>query len=261
MSELLTNNSDSSSVDPNEVAHYNRLSGLWWDTQGPFWPLHRLNSLRVVYLRDAICQHFGRNPNDPKPLKDLRVLDIGCGGGILSESIAQFGGHVHGIDVTEGNINIARQHASKQGLEINYDVTTAEAMARGSIQYDVVCNMEVVEHVADLSGFMHACNQLVRPGGLMFIATINRTPISWLFAIVGAEYILRWLPRGTHQWRRFPKPAELERLLSPDGLSVFDRSGVRVNPFTRRFTLSNYLGVNYMLVCRKSNNQPHEVDL
>ena len=260
MSELLTNKSDYSSVDPNEVAHYNRLSGLWWDAQGPFWPLHRLNKLRVVFLRDAICQHYGRNPHNPKPLKDLRILDIGCGGGILSESIAQLGGSVHGIDVTEGNIHIARQHALQQGLKIDYDITTAEAMARDSMQYDVVCNMEVVEHVADLPGFVHACNQLVRPGGLMFIATINRTLISWLFAIIGAEYILRWLPRGTHQWLRFPKPVELERLLSQDGLSIIDRKGVRVNPFTRRFTLSNYLGVNYMLVSRKASTQPHEAE-
>lgn len=242
-----------SSIDPAEIAYYERLSGLWWDTQGPFWPLHRLNELRAMFLLDEMCHRFERNPSDPKPLNGLRALDIGCGGGILAESIARFGALVYGIDVTERNITIARQHAQQQGLTIDYQLITAEAMANNDVQYDVVCNMEVVEHVADLPGFLHACNQLVRPDGMMFIATINRTLLSWLFAIVGAEYILRWLPRGTHQWRRFPTPGELERLLTPDGLMITKRRGVRINPLTRRFTLTKFLGVNYMLVCRKSH--------
>lgn len=240
-----------SSIDPAEIAYYDRLSGLWWDTQGPFWPLHRLNELRTRFLVDEICNRFERNPSDPKPLNGLRVLDIGCGGGILAESIAQFGAQVCGIDVTERNITIARQHARQLGLAIDYQLITAEAMAKNDFQYDVVCNMEVVEHVADLPGFLHACNRLVRPNGMMFVATINRTILSWLFAIVGAEYVLRWLPRGTHQWRRFPTPEELERLLTPDGLMITKRRGVRINPLSRRFALTKFLGVNYMLVCHK----------
>lgn len=242
-----------SSIDPAEIAYYDRFSELWWDTQGPFWPLHRLNELRTKFLVNEMCQRFERSPSDLKPLRGLRVLDVGCGGGILTESIARYGAHVHGVDVTERNIVVARQHAQQQGLTIDYRLITAEAMAKNDVQYDVVCNMEVVEHVADLPGFMHACNQLVAPNGMTFIATINRTILSWLFAIVGAEYVLKWLPRGTHQWRRFPTPGELERLLTRDGLFIEKRRGVRVNPLTRHFTITKFLGVNYMLVCRKSN--------
>lgn len=239
------------SIDPAEVAYYERLAETWWDRQGPFWPLHRLNALRVEYLREQLCRHFGRDAQTPKPLDGLRVLDVGCGGGILSEAMARLGARVVGIDVVERNITIARLHAEHSGVPVDYRYVAAETLAGQGESYDVVLNMEVVEHVADLPGFLQAGDQLVRPGGLMVIATLNRTVLSFLFAILGAEYILRWLPRGTHRWRRFPKPRELERLLARDGLRVTARTGVRVNPFTRRFRLTRLMAVNYMLVAEK----------
>ena len=239
------------SVDLREVAYYERLATTWWDRQGPFWPLHTLNELRVAYIRDYLCQYFGGDPATPAPLTGIAILDIGCGGGILSESMARLGAQVHGVDVVEKNIQVARIHARDSGLAVDYEATSAEALAAAGRRYEVVLNMEVVEHVADLAGFMGACNRLVSPGGLQFIATINRTPLAWMTAIIGAEYVLGWLPRGTHQWHKFPKPRELEALLNPDGLRVVERKGVRVNPLNRNMNLSTYTGVNYMLVAHK----------
>jgi 2-polyprenyl-6-hydroxyphenyl methylase/3-demethylubiquinone-9 3-methyltransferase len=239
------------SVDPQEVARYAAMADTWWDKTGPFWPLHRLNELRVVYIRDKLCQHFQRDAAGAEPLSGLDTLDIGCGGGILSESMACLGARVQGIDVVDRNIRIARHHAQQTGVDVNYEMITAETLAEHGRQYDVVLNMEVVEHVADLTGFLHACVELVKPGGVMFIATINRTPLSWLTAIVGAEYILRWLPRGTHQWKRFPKPEELKRLLSGNRMHLLAETGVQVNPLTRRMSLTKYMGVNYMLFWEK----------
>ena len=237
----------SETIEPAEVAYYDRLAEQWWDRQGKFWPLHRLNELRVQYLKQAICLHFGRWSEDDRPLAGLNVIDIGCGGGILSESMATLGANVHGIDVAEKGINVARRHSRQSGLSIRYEHATVEEIVECGQKYDVVLNMEVVEHVADLPLFMSACSQLVKPGGMMFIATINRTLLSWLFAIVGAEYVLGWLPRGTHSWRKFVQPAELEQLLSRSGLQIKVASGVKINPFTRRFSLSKRLAVNYML--------------
>ena len=234
-------------IDQDEVAYYSQLADQWWDKDGKFWPLHLLNQLRTAYLRKAICQHFGRPYEVIRPLSGLNILDIGCGGGILAESMAHLGARVHGIDVVERNINIARQHALQSDLPIEYEyLDVADAVLRGH-SYDVVLNMEVVEHVADLPLFMSLCNQLVADGGVMYIATINRNLLSWLFAIVGAEYVLRWLPRGTHSWLKFVKPRELEELLVRDGMIVNASTGVRVNPFTRHFSLTPRLSVNYML--------------
>ena len=240
MSEELT-------VDPREREYYTRLASQWWDRDGVFWPLHRLNELRTEYLKQHICRHFMRDAADPMPLGGLRVVDIGCGGGILSESMAALGAQVHGIDVTEKNILIAREHNRRQQLPIEYEAIGVEELVRRGNRYDVVLNMEVVEHVADLELFLAGCNRLVDADGITFISTINRTWLAWLFAIVGAEYVLRWLPRGTHRWDRFVKPAELDSLLSRDGLQVIAKSGVQVNPVTRRFSLSPRLAVNYML--------------
>ena len=236
------------SIDPREVAFYQGLADFWWDDSGPFWPLHRLNVLRVEWIRDSLCAHFGRSAAGDRPLAGLKVLDIGCGGGILSESIARLGAMVTGVDVVEKNIRIASLHAATENLDIDYRTATAESLVEAGESYDVLLNMEVVEHVADLPAFMSSCSRLVRPGGVMFIATINRTPLSWLFAIVGAEYVLRWLPRGTHRWREFRKPAALRQLLARDGLSVERETGVSVNPLTRRFSLTQHLWVNYMLM-------------
>ncbi len=237
-------------VDPAEVAAFNRLAETWWDDSGPMWPLHRLNALRRDYLAERLRSFWPELPAD-RPLKDVETLDIGCGAGLLSESMARFGARVHGVDVAERNIAIARQHAGNRNLDIEYQCTTAESLLAGGRRYDLVLNMEVVEHVADLTEFLDACCALTRPGGVMVISTINRTLASWAAAIIGAEYVLRWLPRGTHQWRRFPKPGELETILSANEFAVEDRIGVGVNPINRKFRLQRYLGVNYMLIARR----------
>ena len=234
------------SADPEEMRRFERLAATWWDPAGPFWPLHRLNALRTGWLRERLAGHFGRDPGAPAPLDGLRVLDIGCGGGILSESMARLGAQVTGIDIVARNVAIARRHAEGQGLAIDYRAQAVEQL--GDTPYDVVLNMEVVEHVADLPGFMDACGRQVRAGGVMVVATLNRTPKSWLFAIVGAEYVLGWLPRGTHQWRRFVTPGEAEGLCRAGGLEVVARTGVRMNPLTRELHLCRSLAVNYMLL-------------
>lgn len=238
-------------VDPDEVAYYRQLADKWWDTEGPFWPLHALNTFRVEFLRRAICNHFQRDPEELHPLKGLTVLDIGCGGGILSESIATLGGAVTGVDVVEKNIQVAKLHASQSNLPIRYRLSTAEALVAEGHHFDIVLNMEVVEHVADLAAFMKSCSLLIGEGGMTVVATINRTPLSYLFAIIGAEYVLRWLPKGTHQWHKFRRPSEISELLRAQGVEITERVGVNVNPLNRRFSLSPRLAVNYMLVARR----------
>ena len=233
-------------IDPNEVAYYQRLAGEWWNRGGKFWPLHRLNELRVKYLKDQICTHFDLDASSDKPLAGLEILDIGCGGGILSESMAKLGARVIGIDVSPKSLQVANLHSTKQKLDIEYRESTAEQLASEEQQFDVVLNMEVIEHVVELPIFLHSCTRLLKAGGITFIATINRNPVSWLFAILGAEYILRWLPRGTHQWSKFVKPAELTRMINNNGLWVKATIGVRINPFTRHFSLTRTLLVNYM---------------
>ena len=234
-------------IDPREVEFYTNLAATWWDREGPFWPLHRLNELRVAYIREKLCEHFGLDAKADRPLNGLRVLDVGCGGGILSESMARLGAQVTGIDVVEKNIGIASLHAADQDLALDYRVATASAIAAERDRFDVVLNMEVVEHVADVDAFMRDCCSLTGDGGVMFVATINRNPLSWLFAIVGAEYILRWLPRGTHRWSWFRKPTEIARLLADGGLTVTDSAGVAANPFNRTLRMTRSTKVNYML--------------
>ncbi len=238
-------------IDPQEAAFYARLADTWWDKQGPFWPIHTLNGVRVEYLRQWMVRHFNLVNSEQAPLAGLRILDIGCGGGILSESMVRLGATVTAVDVVDRNIQVAKHHARQEGLTIDYRNTSAETLVDEGAEFDVVLNMEVVEHVADLPLFMQACNRLVRPGGLMFIATINRTWLAWGIAIIGAEYILHWLPKGTHQWRKFPKPSELDRLLRHDHLETRERVGVLVNPVTRRMRIASFTGVNYMLVAVK----------
>jgi 2-polyprenyl-6-hydroxyphenyl methylase/3-demethylubiquinone-9 3-methyltransferase len=239
--------SSGGSIDPREVEYYDRFARLWWDVGGPFWPLHRLNEVRVDYVRDHICAHFCHNADEDAPLAGLDILDVGSGGGILAESMARLGARVHGIDVVRRNIAVAADHARSSGLEIRYELTTAEALVETGARYDVVLNMEVVEHVADLPGFIDASCRLVRPAGMMFVATINRTLLAWLIAIVGAEYVLGWMPRGTHRWQLFRKPAELRVLLERHGLRVAGMTGVAVDPFRKRLFLSPLRAVNYML--------------
>lgn len=237
-------------IDPHEVEYFEKLAHRWWDDQGPFWPLHRLNAFRVGYVRDHLCRVFERDPAAERPLAGLRVLDIGCGGGILSESVARLGAGVTGTEITEKNIRVAQMHADWVGLDIDYRLITADDLAAGGETFDAVLNMEVVEHVEQLPDFLAACARLVRPGGAMVVATINRTPVAWLLAIVGAEYVLRWLPKGTHHYRKFVRPAELIAGLG-DRFLVLDRTGVRVNPFNRAFSYTGFEGVNYMMMLQR----------
>ena len=213
------------------------------------WPLHRLNALRTPYIVERLCTDLDRSPADPAALDGLRVLDIGCAAGLLSEALARRGAAVMGIDASRRNIEIARSHSTVEGLAIDYRSTPIEAL--DTEPFDVVLNMEVVEHVADLPRFMHQACRLTAPGGHQFLATLNRTAKSFLFAIVGAEYVLRWLPRGTHQWHKFVTPEELTALLNSRGLRVDDATGVHINPFTRAYRLGPGLGVNYMMTARR----------
>ena len=245
--------SNDKTIDPREVEYYTRMAETWWDREGPFWPLHTLNELRLTYILDHLCEHFGLDSAAERPLHGLQVLDVGCGGGILAESMANLGADVTGIDVVEKNINIARLHAQGHALSIDYRLTTAAELVDTGAQYNVVLNMEVVEHVADLDAFMHDCNRLTAEGGVMFVATINRTLLAWLFAIVGAEYILGWLPRGTHRWALFRKPREIRALLADGGLVVDDITGVAVNPFARTMRLNWLKQVNYMMFCTRGS--------
>ena len=234
-------------IDAREVAFYSQMAETWWDREGPFWPLHKLNELRTAYIVERLCAHFGRDPGADRPLDGLRLLDVGCGGGILSESMAKLGADVTGIDIVDKNIRIASLHAAEQGLPIDYRFIAASQLVSTGATWDAVLNMEVVEHVADLDAFMQECCGLVSESGVMFVATINRNLLSWLFAIVGAEYVLRWLPRGTHRWRWFRKPAEVAARLGAGGLAVMDARGVSANPLNRRFRLTPSTRVNYML--------------
>ncbi|WP_018140505.1 bifunctional 2-polyprenyl-6-hydroxyphenol methylase/3-demethylubiquinol 3-O-methyltransferase UbiG [Thioalkalivibrio sp. ALJ7] len=240
-----------STVDPEEVARYRALAEMWWQPDGRLWPLHVLNRLRTEYIREALCHSLGRDRHADKPLAGLRLLDIGCGGGLLSEAMAREGADVLGVDVVDRNIAVARQHAADQGLAVTYELHTAEELAERGETFDVILNMEVVEHVANLSSFMRSVHRMLRPGGHTFVATINRNPISWLVAIVGAEYLFRILPRGTHQWRRFVSPAETRALFARDGLEEVARTGVKVNPLNRKMWLSPSMSVNYMLQARR----------
>ncbi len=240
------------SVDPDEVARFEALADAWWDPDGDLAPLHKLNPPRLGYIRDHICRRFGRDPREPGPFAGLRVLDIGCGGGLLCEPMARMGARVTGADAAEKNLRVAALHAAASGLEVDYRHATAEELARQGAEYDVVVNMEVVEHVADVGLFLDACGALVAPGGLMIMATLNRTAKAFALAIVGAEYLLRWLPRGTHDWRKFVTPAELTRALTGAGLEVSDVTGVRFDPLRDCWELCRDTGVNYMMVAEKT---------
>jgi 2-polyprenyl-6-hydroxyphenyl methylase / 3-demethylubiquinone-9 3-methyltransferase len=240
------------SVDQDEVARFSRHAAQWWDARGPMAALHKFNPVRLAYIRDCVAEHFGRDPVRLDSLAGLRVLDVGCGGGILSEPLARLGAHVVGIDPSESNIAVARHHAERSGLAIDYRAVTVEALAQSGQVFDIVLAMEVVEHVADLGLFIELAASVVAPGGLLFVATLNRTAKSFALAIVGAEYILRWLPRGTHRWEKFVTPNELEIAIEQSGLNVVDEAGVVYNLFADRWQLSADTDVNYMVVAEKA---------
>jgi len=241
----------SSSVDPREVEQFARMAATWWDPRGPMAPLHKLNPVRLAYIRDRAAERFGRDPKLLGCLKGLRMLDIGCGAGILSEPLARLGADLVGVDPAAENIEAARLHAADGGVAVDYRATTAEALAEAGERFDVVLAMEVVEHVVDVPAFVATCASMVRPGGLLMMATLNRTLKSFALAIVGAEYVLRWVPRGTHQWDKFVKPGELETAIEAAGLQVIGERGVIYNPLADRWQLSSDMDVNYMLAAAR----------
>ncbi|KZY38621.1 bifunctional 3-demethylubiquinol 3-O-methyltransferase/2-polyprenyl-6-hydroxyphenol methylase [Roseovarius sp. HI0049] len=239
-------------IDAAEVAKFEAMAAEWWNPNGKFKPLHMLNPCRLDYITSQIAAEFDRDINATSPFEGLRILDIGCGGGLLSEPMARLGAEVVGADAAEGNIPVAQIHAEQSGLSIDYRHTTAEALAEAGEQFDAVLNMEVVEHVSDPLAYLTACQQLLKPGGIHICSTINRNPKSFAMAIVGAEYVMRWLPKGTHEWSKFITPDELYRLLEQAGLSPVDRKGFVFNPVTWSWSLSDRdLSVNYVTASLK----------
>jgi 2-polyprenyl-6-hydroxyphenyl methylase/3-demethylubiquinone-9 3-methyltransferase len=235
-------------IDQGEIERFSRIAAEWWDPAGKFKPLHKFNPVRLAYIRDAICAAHGRDPKAPRPLEGIRIVDVGCGGGLLSEPLARLGASVTGVDAAEKNVKTAAAHAAETGVTVDYRATTAEALVAAGEQFDVVLAMEIVEHVADVDLFLDAVGKLARPGGLVFMATLNRTAKGWLLGVVAAEYVLGWLPRGTHDWKKFLRPSELVGGLRQAGVAVRDISGVAYNPISDKFSLSpKDLDVNYLL--------------
>ena len=236
-----------SGADVAELERFADLAAHWWDESGPLAPLHKLNPIRIGYIRDRICAQIGRDPLREQPLAGLAAVDVGCGGGLLCEPLARLGATVTGIDLTPASIDVATRHARAAGLEIDYRVASAEQLLAEAQHFDLVCAMEVVEHVADQEAFLWECAALVRPGGGLVLATLNRTFRAFALGIVAAEYLLGWLPRGTHRWSRFVRPSEAARALRRAGLRVEDLTGVVYDPLRDRFRLSRDPAVNYML--------------
>ena len=235
-------------IDPDEIAKFTAMAADWWNPNGQFKPLHKFNPIRLEYIRDRLCKQFARDPYAAQPLSGLRLLDIGCGGGLLSEPMARLGAEIVGADAAEANIKTAQTHATQQGLKIDYRVQTAEQLNAAGEKFDAILNMEVIEHVADPQVFLNECAAMLKPDGIMFLATLNRTLKSFALAIVGAEYILRWLPRGTHEWDKFITPAELEVMASKAGLDTLSTTGVSFNPLSDKWRQTGDMSVNYMAV-------------
>ncbi|MGB3538420.1 MAG: bifunctional 2-polyprenyl-6-hydroxyphenol methylase/3-demethylubiquinol 3-O-methyltransferase UbiG [Mesorhizobium sp.] len=242
-----------STIDVAEVERFSALAAEWWNPNGKFRPLHKFNPVRLAYIRDQVAERFGRDPREARPFKGLRFLDIGCGGGLLCEPMARLGAEVVGADASSTNIEVAKLHASESSVDVDYRATTAEDLADSGEKFDVILNMEVVEHVADIDLFVAKCGEMVKPGGIMFVATINRTLKALGLAIIGAEYVLRWLPRGTHQFGKLVRPEELEKALTGAAMSVIDRTGVIYHPLADRWQRSKDMDVNYMVLAEKGS--------
>lgn len=237
----------STTIDADDVARFSAMADEWWDPTGNFKPLHKFNPVRLGYIRDRLCSHFGRDEKSLTPLDGLTLLDVGCGGGLISEPLARMGATVTGIDASDKNIGTARAHAARSGIPIDYRCTTAEDLREAGETFDIVLSLEVVEHVADVDLFLESCAALVRDGGTTVLATLNRTPKAFMFGIVGAEYVMRWLPRGTHDWKKFVRPSELAAGLRRGGIDVSDISGLSFNPLTDEWRVSDDVSVNYIL--------------
>ena len=240
-----------STAAPDEVAKFSALADSWWDPAGAFQPLHKFNPARIRYVRDRLAGHFGREPLSPRPFAGLSLLDIGCGGGLIAEPMARLGFSVTGIDAAEKNIGVARLHAARSELNIAYDCAAPEDLAARNTTYDVVLALEVVEHVADVDLFLKAAAGLVAPGGALIAATLNRTLKALALAKIGAEYILRWVPAGTHDWRKFVRPSELTRGLRSGGLLVNEIAGMSYDVFTDTWQTSKDLDVNYLVLAAR----------
>jgi 2-polyprenyl-6-hydroxyphenyl methylase/3-demethylubiquinone-9 3-methyltransferase len=249
---LARESTSESTVDAAEVERFSRLAADWWNPRGTMAPLHKLNPIRLGYIRDQAAARFQRDAKRLDSLKGLRILDIGCGAGLLSEPLARIGADVVGADPSASNIEVAKLHAAQTGVAVDYRCTSAEDLADAGERFDIVLAMEVVEHVTDLKLFVRRCAEMVKPGGIMVTATLNRTLKSFALAIVGAEYILRWLPRGTHQWDKFVTPGELEAALENSGLRVIGQRGVIYNLLADTWQLSTDMDVNYMLTAEKA---------
>jgi 2-polyprenyl-6-hydroxyphenyl methylase / 3-demethylubiquinone-9 3-methyltransferase len=241
----------STTIDPAEVARFEALAETWWDPNGSMKVLHKFNPVRLAYIRDEACRRFGRDPRSPRSLEGLTILDVGCGGGVLSEPLARLGARVTGLDPAPTNVSVARLHAERAGLAVDYRNETVEAVVARGESFDLVLAMEVVEHVADVQAFVNACVAAVKPGGCLAMATLNRTLRSFALAIVGAEYVLGWLPRGTHEWDKFVTPEELTAAIETAGFAVDDLTGVAYNPLRDSWSLSRDTAVNYMLLASR----------
>ena len=242
-------------IDAAEVEKFQRMAEEWWDPQGKFKPLHMLNPCRLDYITTQIAEEFDRDRDARAPFAGLDILDIGCGGGLLSEPMARLGANVIGADAAARNIPVARLHAEQAGLDIDYRNTTAEALAAQGLQFDAILNMEVIEHVADPASYLAACHDLLKPGGIMLCSTINRNPKSFAMAIIGAEYVMRWLPKGTHDWQKFITPDELFELIKGAGLTPVDRKGFVFDPLRWSWSISaRDLSVNYVTASLKPGN-------
>jgi len=244
--------SSNGTVDAEEIARFAAIADTWWDATGKFRPLHKLNPTRIGFIRDHVAAHFGKDITKDRPFDGLTFLDVGCGGGLLCEPLCRLGGTVTGIDAAEEILGVARHHADQGGLDINYRRVLPEEILKEDQQYDVIINMEVVEHVADVDQFLDICGRLVKPGGVMVASTINRTLKSLALAKIGAEYILRWVPAGTHDWRKFVKPSELAQGLRPPGIKFQDIKGMSYNPAKDEWHLSSNLDVNYLVFATKN---------
>lgn len=240
-----------STIDEADVARFSAMADEWWSPTGKFKPLHKFNPVRLEYIKEKVCENFDRDIKDAKAFKGLRFLDIGCGGGLLSEPMARLGAQVVGADASETNIEIAKIHAEQSGLDIDYRATTSEELEKAGEKFDVILNMEVVEHVSDVNFFMTSCAKMVKPNGLMFVATINRTLKAKALAIFMAENVLKWLPKGTHEYEKLVRPEEIEAPISTEGMEIIDRTGVFYNVLQDRWNKSRDMDVNYMVLAKK----------